>query len=253
MQTLKSIAADHEDCAEAHLVFDLINGRQTPLGVVQTISQQGDASDDDFSHLGKLQNLMLHLATDAPSTHASLVALLVAFRQCREKTIGDGIWGTFGMNEGDLHSSLMYDPRSASDYINLNGFEAQLWRALGNVVEEYILGHPLRNFAPCIENATPAEEHQTVDVEIAAACLWMIHGSERLWRLCAAGDGFSDGKDWRGDLWTGEMGYSVERWGLWSRRFKNIADGEVEGVGRETRELAMSALSNMAAAKAYEG
>lgn len=247
LKQLGAIMAEHANLAEAALVFDLINGRQTPSGVVQTMIQQNHFQEDLSERLEKLQSLILDLATDVPFTHAPLVALLNAFRTCSNKDVYTGIWGTFGMHEGDLHSALMHNDEQAAEYININGFEAQLWRAMGSEVEDYLYSYPINSYARSIEQQNPKEEFQTMDGEVAAACLWMIHGSERIWKLTKEADHESGGKDWRGDLWKGEQGYSVERWELWKKRFQDVADGKVEKVGAETKRLAVAAVTNMTA------
>lgn len=123
------------------------------------------------------------------------------------------------MHEGDFHSALMHHRDSAAQYININSFEVQLWQAMGKEVEDYIFGHPIRKLARSIEQEKPDGDFQSADAELASACLWMIHTNERVWRLSKNKDHDSDGKDWRGDLWTGERSYSIERWELWANRF----------------------------------
>ena len=244
-QSLETIKSSFDEVQGSRLVFDLINGRDTPLGVVQAMIQQNESKDATFERLGRVQSMIIRLATKVPFAQASLVALLEAFHNCSDRDIYMGIWGTFGMNEGDLHSALMHDQERAAQYININSFEAQLWKTMGEGVEDYTMGHPIRIFARSIEQEKPDDGFQTTDAETACACLWAIHTSKGVWHLSKTKDPDGNGKDWRGDLWTGERGYSVERWELWKRRFHDVAEDKVEGVSIETRRLAVAAVANM--------
>ncbi|KAF2772152.1 hypothetical protein EJ03DRAFT_214274 [Teratosphaeria nubilosa] len=244
VQRLHDIRTNFKDIEESQLIFELINGQQTAIGVVQSISQHVPS----FDHLEKLQSMIINLAIEVPFTQPSLVSLLEAFYSCSNKEIHNGIWGTFGMNEGDLHSSLMHDETSAEAYLNINGFEARLWQAMGEEVEDFVYGSLIGNLARSIDREEPDDHfHHTPDVGIAAACLWMIHGGERAWRLSTGDYHDEEAKDWRGDLWRGRRGYSVERWRLWKRRFEDAVEGRVGRVGRETKRLAGAAVANMEA------
>lgn len=248
MPGLGAIAAEFESVEGASLVFDLLNGRNTALGVVKALCQRQEQLT--FEQLERLQTLIIRLTGEAPFAHAAIIALLKEFYHCQNQEVYVGIWSTFGMNEGDLHNSLIHDHTRVAEYININSFEARLWGAMGREVEDYIGSHPIRSTARSIEKRVLDEEFQTVDAEVAAACLWIIHGSKTLWRLSKDGDLNSGGKDWRGELWTGPSGYGVERWELWRARFQDTADGQVDSVRAETRQLALTAVANMDAAQA---
>ena len=250
--SLSSIRADFVNTRGSQLIFDLCEGRNTPRGVLRTIAAFDWSKDGISQQLDDLQSLFIRLATCVPATHPYIISLLQAFYHCTNKEIEHGMWGTWGMNAGDAHSALEYDHHRAVEYVNINGFEAQLWRIMGSEMEDYMWGHPVRNIARAIEHEKPSDEFQTANAEVAAACLWMIHGSERLWALSNANYTDNEGKDWRGDLWTGQRGYSVLRWRLWQKRFRDVAEGRFEGVSDDTNRLAMAALTNMEVVEGVE-
>ncbi|KAH9815654.1 hypothetical protein Tdes44962_MAKER00900 [Teratosphaeria destructans] len=114
--------------------------------------------------------MIISLAGETPFAQSSLVPLL-------EAEIHYGIWGTFGMDEGDFHSSLMHDEWRKMSISN--GFEARPWQAMGEEMEDCVCGSLIGDLAGPIERGKPDDRSHTLDVEIAAACLWMIQGSGR--------------------------------------------------------------------------
>lgn len=53
IQNLDSIRSSFDDVEESQLIIDLINGRETPLGIAQAIIQQKGSKDATFEHFEK--------------------------------------------------------------------------------------------------------------------------------------------------------------------------------------------------------
>jgi hypothetical protein len=73
-------------------------------------------------------------------------------------------------------------------------------------------------------------------IHIAAAAAWMLHAAPHIWQFCKSKELYEGGVEWRcwvggSDggkcLWTGDEGFSVERWMHWKQRF-----GDVSGLKR---------------------
>jgi hypothetical protein len=73
-------------------------------------------------------------------------------------------------------------------------------------------------------------------IHIPAAAAWMHHAAPRIWKFCKSKELYEGGVEWRcwvggSDggkcLWTGDEGFSVERWTHWKQRF-----GDVGGLKR---------------------
>lgn len=252
---LHEISNDYDDIKAAkQLILDLIAGYNSARGVAGALGEAvkadlspAQAADDGSEYFYQVQELFISLIKDVPFAHQPLAELLALLYEHPDETLNTGIWGTFGMNAGDAHSALMYDPDHAVQYVNFNAFEARLWQLMDRESEKVLTGSPLRNFARSIENEKPEGEFQSTDAEVGAACMWAVHGSAFLWKLCRAGDRDAGGKQFCGDLWRGEDGYSVERWRLWVHRFRDVEQGHVRDVNEETERYAAAAVANLVA------
>lgn len=233
-------------------ILALVLGFQSPGGTIQTIEthvkeNESLASDLDKTSefLSRLRDLIINLVIEVSWAQQPLVELIVTLVELGDQWT-PGMLDDFGMHEGDAHGSLMCAPSPAEWYININGFEARMWERMEAHNEYYILSSPICTFARSVEKALPGDGSQTADAEIGAACMWAIHASDSIWKLCRAGkEPDQDEKTFHGDLWMGRRGYSVERWEMWLGRFDEITSGTAPGVSAETRQYAFAAKSSM--------
>lgn len=82
------------------------------------------------------------------------------------------------------------------------------------------------------------------------AATWILIAGEQIHALCKADHDRKDGapgvtpyhEEW---LWGKGRGYSLDRWAFWKRRFGEIAEIEMEGLGKPIRYVAAKAAERM--------
>lgn len=90
----------------------------------------------------------------------------------------------------------------------------------------------LRSLSQALEVDISTYPHiRRAGIHIPAATVWLLHAAPQLWRFCKGKNlykGSREERSWIGGsdggkcLWSGDDGFSVERWMFWKQRFEVV-------------------------------
>ncbi|KEQ74221.1 hypothetical protein M436DRAFT_71682 [Aureobasidium namibiae CBS 147.97] len=140
----------------------------------------------------------------------------------------------------DLGNCPLTWPQQAQQYKQANTFAAIYTSALSPSIthERKSMQHTTLHClsqAPEVEISTHRQIRRA-GIHIPAASAWLLHAAPRILKFCNSKELYHGNLEWRSwlggsdggkCLWSGDEGFSVERWVFWKHRF-----GVVVGLGR---------------------
>ncbi|OQE09010.1 hypothetical protein PENFLA_c118G10982 [Penicillium flavigenum] len=225
-----------------------------------------------------LWELIYEAAADFPSSHSSLLALLVEAEklnsQLSESESKDiprkwlGCFGSMWRDKWDMispHASSGWTvsaSKSSTRWINMNTFSAKLLattsfsqgiklRALGlSLLKKCLEVDPTkykegrRQAQSALQRQSPwykMDVSELLAANVCAAAQWIIHAAELMWK-----DDRPDSSEYiqqvlpgKTDLWDGSHGFTEGRWQLWKERFLFMA--EYEDISPDAQQVARKA------------
>ncbi|CAI7661481.1 unnamed protein product [Penicillium viridicatum] len=225
-----------------------------------------------------LWELIYEAAADFPSSHSSLLALLVEAEkldsQLSESAPKDiprkwlGCFGSMWRDKWDMispHASSGWTvsaSKSSTRWINMNTFSARLLattsfsqgiklRALGlSLLKKSLEVDPTkykegrRQAQSALQRQSPwykMDVSELLAANVCAAAQWIIHAGGSMWK-----DDRPDSSEYiqqvlpgKTDLWDGSHGFTEGRWQLWKERFSFMA--EYDDISPDAQQVARKA------------
>ncbi|KAI5200513.1 hypothetical protein E4T39_05632 [Aureobasidium subglaciale] len=237
--------------AEAQALKAYLRDNITIDEATAQITQPSEACDEPRKDLPNLWGLLQDALIELPDTQGKIVALICKIRQrsCSVEDPSTDFWlrlpsfanqwydrnWWYYQNRWRDHPSEYESPEKMLEITNIARAEALLAIIDIDILGEHLWLEGLSRVCDTLEDSKAK-----LDIEILA--IYLLRSNQDVRREIEKGEIHTSMKDAR-DLWHGEGGTSMERWGFWKRRLQDVQNDSslLEG----TREAARTALDTM--------